>query len=110
MAMLGSISGVLMEGLDGDNTWHLKDYVASESDGFDRIDAVGSGRNHHCTSRARQRVDGGLNRGSIIGGAIAFGAKISDIDCRCRFGLAEPGQKRIRRFRPKHCRSDPMNA
>jgi NADH-quinone oxidoreductase subunit F len=28
MAMLGSINGVLMEGLDGDNTWHLKDYVA----------------------------------------------------------------------------------
>jgi NADH-quinone oxidoreductase subunit F len=28
MAMLGSISGVLMEGLDGDNTWCLKDYVA----------------------------------------------------------------------------------
>lgn len=26
--MLGSISGVLMEGLDGDRTWHLKDYVA----------------------------------------------------------------------------------
>ena len=28
MTMLGSISGVLMEGLDGDRTWHLKDYVA----------------------------------------------------------------------------------
>jgi NADH-quinone oxidoreductase subunit F len=28
MAMLGSINGVLMEGLDGDRTWHLKDYVA----------------------------------------------------------------------------------
>ncbi len=28
MAMLGSINGVLMEGLDGDNTWCLKDYVA----------------------------------------------------------------------------------
>ena len=28
MAMLGSINGVLMEGLDGDNTWRLKDYVA----------------------------------------------------------------------------------
>ena len=27
MAMLGSINGVLMEGLDGDNTWRLKDYV-----------------------------------------------------------------------------------
>lgn len=28
MAMLGSVNGVLMEGLDGDNTWRLKDYVA----------------------------------------------------------------------------------
>ena len=28
MAMLGSINGVLMAGLDGDNTWRLKDYVA----------------------------------------------------------------------------------
>lgn len=28
MAMLGSINGVLMAGLDGDNTWHLQDYVA----------------------------------------------------------------------------------
>ena len=28
MAMLGSINGVLMEGLDGDRTWRLKDYVA----------------------------------------------------------------------------------
>jgi len=28
MAMLGSINGVLMEGLDGDNTWRLNDYVA----------------------------------------------------------------------------------
>lgn len=28
MTMLGSINGVLMEGLDGDNTWHLNDYVA----------------------------------------------------------------------------------
>ena len=28
MAMLGSINGVLMEGLDGDNAWRLKDYVA----------------------------------------------------------------------------------
>ena len=28
MAMLGSINGVLMEGLDGDNNWSLKDYVA----------------------------------------------------------------------------------
>lgn len=28
MAMLGSINGVLMEGLDGDKTWRLKDYVA----------------------------------------------------------------------------------
>lgn len=28
MAMLGSINGVLMEGLDGDNSWSLKDYVA----------------------------------------------------------------------------------
>jgi NADH-quinone oxidoreductase subunit F len=28
MAMLGAINGVLMEGLDGDNTWRLKDYVA----------------------------------------------------------------------------------
>ena len=28
MAMLGSITGVLMEGLDGDNNWRLKDYVA----------------------------------------------------------------------------------
>ena len=28
MAMLGSIKGVLMAGLDGDNTWRLKDYVA----------------------------------------------------------------------------------
>ena len=27
MAMLGSINGLLMEGLDGDNTWHLQDYV-----------------------------------------------------------------------------------
>jgi len=27
MAMLGSINGVLMEGLDGDNTWRLQDYV-----------------------------------------------------------------------------------
>ena len=28
MAMLGSINGVLMEGLDGDKTWRLQDYVA----------------------------------------------------------------------------------
>jgi len=28
MAMLGSINGVLMAGLDGDNSWQLKDYVA----------------------------------------------------------------------------------
>jgi NADH-quinone oxidoreductase subunit F len=28
MAMLGSINPVLMAGLDGDNTWRLKDYVA----------------------------------------------------------------------------------
>jgi NADH-quinone oxidoreductase subunit F len=28
MAMLGSINGILMEGLDGDRTWHLQDYVA----------------------------------------------------------------------------------
>ena len=28
MAMLGSINGLLMEGLDGDNSWSLKDYVA----------------------------------------------------------------------------------
>ena len=28
MAMLGSINGVLMEGLDGDNTWRLADYVS----------------------------------------------------------------------------------
>jgi NADH-quinone oxidoreductase subunit F len=28
MAMLGAINGVLMDGLDGDNTWRLKDYVA----------------------------------------------------------------------------------
>ena len=28
MAMLGSINGLLMEGLDGDNSWRLKDYVA----------------------------------------------------------------------------------
>ncbi len=28
MAMLGSINGVLMAGLDGDATWQLKDYVA----------------------------------------------------------------------------------
>lgn len=28
MAMLGAINGLLMEGLDGDNTWRLKDYVA----------------------------------------------------------------------------------
>lgn len=28
MAMLGSINGLLMEGLDGDNTWRLQDYVA----------------------------------------------------------------------------------
>ncbi|MCL2887438.1 MAG: SLBB domain-containing protein, partial [Betaproteobacteria bacterium] len=28
MAMLGSINGVLMAGLDGDNAWRLKDYVA----------------------------------------------------------------------------------
>lgn len=28
MTMLGAINGVLMEGLDGDNTWRLKDYVA----------------------------------------------------------------------------------
>jgi len=28
MAMLGAISPVLMAGLDGDNTWQLKDYVA----------------------------------------------------------------------------------
>ena len=28
MAMLGTIHGVLMEGLDGDKTWHLQDYVA----------------------------------------------------------------------------------
>jgi len=28
MTMLGSINGVLMEGLDGDKTWHLQDYVA----------------------------------------------------------------------------------
>ena len=28
MVMLGSINGVLMEGLDGDRTWRLKDYVA----------------------------------------------------------------------------------
>ncbi|QRM20323.1 NADH-quinone oxidoreductase subunit NuoF [Dechloromonas sp. TW-R-39-2] len=28
MAMLGSINGVLMEGLNGDNSWSLSDYVA----------------------------------------------------------------------------------
>ncbi len=28
MAILGAINPVLMAGLDGDNTWHLKDYVA----------------------------------------------------------------------------------
>ena len=28
MAMLGSINGVLMDGLDGDRSWQLKDYVA----------------------------------------------------------------------------------
>lgn len=28
MAMLGSINGLLMEGLDGDRTWRLQDYVA----------------------------------------------------------------------------------
>lgn len=28
MAMLGSINGVLMEGLDGDKTWRLNDYVS----------------------------------------------------------------------------------
>ncbi|MGB4466478.1 MAG: NADH-quinone oxidoreductase subunit NuoF [Azovibrio sp.] len=28
MAILGAIHPVLMAGLDGDNTWHLKDYVA----------------------------------------------------------------------------------
>ena len=28
MAMLGAINGVLMEGLDGDNSWGLDDYVA----------------------------------------------------------------------------------
>ncbi len=28
MTMLGSINGVLMEGLDGDKTWRLQDYVA----------------------------------------------------------------------------------
>ncbi|MDZ4315748.1 MAG: NADH-quinone oxidoreductase subunit NuoF [Azonexus sp.] len=28
MAMLGSINGVLMEGLDGDRTWRLNDYVS----------------------------------------------------------------------------------
>ena len=28
MAMLGAINSVLMAGLDGDNTWNLKDYVA----------------------------------------------------------------------------------
>ncbi len=35
MAMLGSINGVLMEGLDGDNTWHLKDYV--ERGGYEAL-------------------------------------------------------------------------
>ena len=28
MAMLGSINGLLMEGLNGDNGWSLRDYVA----------------------------------------------------------------------------------
>ena len=40
MAMMGAINPVLMAGLDGDNSWRLKDYVArgrhfAELAGFD---------------------------------------------------------------------------
>ena len=51
MAMLGSINGVLMEGLDGDNTWRLKDYVARG--GYDSKTGVGGAHENPLRDNSR---------------------------------------------------------